>query len=98
MRTSLFDVLCQPVPEAAWLQATLPVKSGGLGIRDPTLAALPAYLANLLAIRDQFRNATPDSLHAWLDSNIEGPPKEYTQLPGAARIPNETPLQATRKP
>ena len=46
LRTDLSKVLNLPLSDDAWLQASLPVKMGGLGIRSVTSLALPAFLAS----------------------------------------------------
>ena len=52
IRTCLSRILgCALTPEA-WLQATLPLKLGGLGLIDPAKLALPAKLGSLLFSAD----------------------------------------------
>ena len=46
IRDSLQSILNITLSESAWLQATLPVKRGGLGVRLASLVALPAFLAS----------------------------------------------------
>ena len=46
MRVGLSRVLNLEFGDRVWLQATLPVKDGGLGIRSASSLALPAFLAS----------------------------------------------------
>src|SRR5678815_4500350 len=46
LRLGLSRILNLPLTEEAWLQATLPIKVGGLGIRSVSQLALPAFLAS----------------------------------------------------
>ena len=46
LRSGLGRVLNLPLSDDAWLQASLPIKRGGLGIRSVTSLALPAFLAS----------------------------------------------------
>ena len=100
--TSISDVLCDclihianvSINDLQWLQATLPVKVGGLGIRSPVKFALSTFLAsvsNILQLQnDLLRNcpALPDDqlntyLFRWTTSFQPSP------LPTLASQPDE---------
>src|SRR6218665_2320476 len=55
LRSGLSMILNLPLTDEAWIQASLPIKRGGLGIRSVTSLALPAFLASA---------ASTDSLQA----------------------------------
>lgn len=49
LRVGLAEVLNLDFTDESWLQATLPIKRGGLGIRSVASLALPAFLASAAA-------------------------------------------------
>src|SRR6218665_27031 len=46
LRSGLSIILNLPLTDKAWIQASLPIKRGGVGIRSVTSLALPAFLAS----------------------------------------------------
>src|SRR6218665_1680069 len=46
LRSGQSMILNLPLTDEAWIQASLPIKRGGLGIRSVTSLALPAFLAS----------------------------------------------------
>src|SRR6218665_1217535 len=60
LRSGLSRILNLPLTDEAWIQASLPIKRGGLGIRSVTSLALPAFLASA---------ASTDSLQAIMLGN-----------------------------
>jgi len=50
-RHGVEDALGGSFPDAGWVQATLGVDAGGLGLRDASWIALPAFLASRVASR-----------------------------------------------
>ena len=46
LRTALSRISNSTLSESQWLQASLPIKSGGLGIRRVSSLALPAFFAS----------------------------------------------------
>src|SRR6218665_838689 len=60
LRSRLSMILNLPLTDEAWIQASLPIKIGGLGIRSVTLLALPAFLPS---------TASTDSLQAIMLEN-----------------------------
>ena len=51
MREALSDMLGSPLSDWAWLKASLPSSSGGLGLRQATLHAPAAYIGSLYQAR-----------------------------------------------
>lgn len=49
LRSGIENTLFGGVTDEAWLQATLGVDAGGLGMREATNVALPAFLASRTA-------------------------------------------------
>ena len=56
-----------PVPDAAWEQALVPVRLGGLGLRSPAIVRCAARLAALVNIRDKALVLGADPNHLRLD-------------------------------
>ena len=52
LREGLCSILNISLSDNQWLQASLPVKTGGLGIRRVASLALPAFLASAASTRD----------------------------------------------
>ena len=46
VRHTLEGILGSPLPDVCFLLACLPVRKGGLGIRDPALVLGPAFIAS----------------------------------------------------
>ncbi|KAF0300891.1 Ubiquitin carboxyl-terminal hydrolase 38 [Amphibalanus amphitrite] len=59
VRSTLEAVCNVAINPAAWEQASLPVKFGGLGIRSVEALALPAYIASVNAARPLIRSICP---------------------------------------
>ena len=51
LRNTLDTTLGGDLTDTAWSQATLGVKSGGLGLREAHTVALPAFIASRIASR-----------------------------------------------
>lgn len=64
VRQTLKTILNVELPESVWKQATLPVSSGGLGIRLATDLALPAYLSSVHGASELTLQLLPRRLHA----------------------------------
>jgi hypothetical protein len=52
LRSAVSTVFAIPFTEVDWLQATLPIRAGGLGFRSSARHALPAFLASATASFD----------------------------------------------
>ena len=72
LRRLLFTILNVDLDDgSAWLQATLPVRAGGLGIRRAVQLAPSAYLASAAGCSALIQEIPPLSLLAYPDQNIE---------------------------
>ena len=75
----LFKLISQDLFETAWNQATLPVKSGGIGIRLATDIALPAFLSSMASssplilklLPPRFQSSSGINEHLFLDAVSE---------------------------
>jgi len=63
VRHTLKTVLNVDLTAAVWNQATLPVSSGGLGVRLATDLALPAFLSSINGASDLIMQLLPSRLH-----------------------------------
>ena len=70
LRSSLFTTLNVELTEDAWMQASLPVRWGGLGVRSAVSLAAPAYLASAAGTLDRVTNLLPARLHTTVDPAI----------------------------
>ena len=64
IHSTLQVILNIDLSEAAWSQATLPVASGGLGVRLATDLALPAFLASVNGAANLTLQLLPSRMHA----------------------------------
>jgi len=64
VRSTLKAILNVDLTAAVWRQATLPVSSGGLGVRLATDLALPAFLSSANGASPLTRQLLPTRLHA----------------------------------
>ena len=74
--------------DSTWLQATLPVKLGGLGIRNAVQLAPSAFLASAAASSDLVHHIAPPTLQGshvdvakaqWSDGVSTAPPEGETR-------------------
>ena len=63
IRESLQSILNITLSEQAWLQATLPIKRGGLGVRLASQVALPAFLASCGSTSELVQKLLPTHLN-----------------------------------
>ena len=77
----------------SWLQATLPVKLGGLGFRSASILALSAFLASADGASELMQQLLPDHL-----SSIPYPDRELALSGWKQVLPEDTPvLSATNR-
>ena len=69
MRTTLQSIMNVTLDDDAWEQATLPVSSGGLGIRRATDVALPAFLSSVAGSHELITQLLPQRLHSKSGTN-----------------------------
>ena len=71
IRDSLQSILNITLSEPAWLQATLPVKRGGLGVRLASQVALPAFLASCSSTSELVQQLLPSHLISLPDHQFD---------------------------
>ena len=71
LRDGLGSILNIDMTESQWIQASLPIKLGGLGIRRVASLALPAFLASAAGTR-ALQSAMLDANHTVIDESVEG--------------------------
>jgi hypothetical protein len=69
--------------DRAWSQATLPVRWGGIGIRDVVSLAPSAYLASAASTMDLVTRLLPPRLHGTIDSGYEVAFASWSLLTGS---------------
>ncbi len=62
LRASIEKITNTHFDDAAWMQASLPVVKGGLGIRHATDLALPAFLASVSGVSGFAQSILPQEL------------------------------------
>ena len=67
LRSTLSVTLNVELTEEGWLQASLPVRWGGLGVRSAVSLAAPAYLASAAGTLDRVITILPSRLHMSVD-------------------------------
>ena len=72
LRNSLESILHSSLNDASWLQATLPISMGGLGLRLASTSAPVAYVGSL--------NSTNHLVSLLLDQDHHIPPEEVVSL------------------
>jgi hypothetical protein len=71
LRTSLELLLNIQLNDSAWLQTSLPVADGGLGIRHATDLALPAFLASVASVTELIESILPEEMVPFTDPSME---------------------------
>ena len=71
LKSAICQITNSNLSDVQWLQASLPVREGGLGVRRVASLALPAFLASA---------ASTQSLQATILANCSGNIPEYTFL------------------
>jgi len=63
IRDTLQSILNITLSDTSWLQATLPIRNGGIGIRLATQVALPSFLSSVASCSDLVLQLLPPNLH-----------------------------------
>ena len=72
LRSLLSSIVNIPLSnESTWLQASLPVRAGGIGIRKTVQLAPSAYLASAAGCSDLIQQILPPRLHSTVDLHVE---------------------------
>ena len=97
LRQTLTSVLNVDLSDDRWLQASLPVRWGGLGIRGVTLLAPSAYLASAASTTELVQNLLPSNLSGSTDNYISSAKIAWTLSATSSTILPSTPTSATLK-
>ncbi|CAG9122416.1 unnamed protein product [Plutella xylostella] len=99
VRKTLVEILNCPLNDKSWMQATLPIRFGGTGIRSVSAVALPAFLSSAHSTSDLYGKIIYPSLgdvevtclaearNAWLD--VTGRSQSLPIVPGSQRLWDE---------
>ena len=79
LRTGLSSILNVDLNDDQWLQASLPVSEGGLGIRSAQMLASSAFLASAASTLQLQQSILPDSIKSLTDKAVASTPQ---RLPG----------------
>ncbi|OXA39608.1 hypothetical protein Fcan01_25760 [Folsomia candida] len=88
LKDALEAILNCSLSAAAWMQSSLPVKEGGLGIRHAVDVAITCFLASVHSVLPHMERLLPGDLHGTDAAMIEGE-ERWTAL-GPAELPAET--------
>ena len=66
VRNALEEIFGSPLPDICFLLACLPVRKGGLGIRNPALVLGPAFIASNFSLRAHKANSQRGFGASWL--------------------------------
>ncbi|XP_021959247.1 uncharacterized protein LOC110855135 [Folsomia candida] len=72
LKDALEGILNCTLSEAAWMQSSLPVKEGGLGLRHAVDVAIPCFLASVHSVLPHVERLLPDHLHGTDIAMAEG--------------------------
>ena len=87
VRDVVSRVLNLRLSDANWLQASLPVSAGGLGIRSAVMLALSAFLASCAGSADLTRAVLPHNVGENEDNLIEGAVHKWRARADDAEVP-----------
>ncbi|XP_065312798.1 uncharacterized protein LOC135922342 [Gordionus sp. m RMFG-2023] len=80
------DILNLKFGDLSWLQATLPTKSGGIGIRSPSLLSVSAFISSRLSCEPIIHALTkhpdpllPQAIDLWKSLSLVDPPSSTLQ-------------------
>ena len=70
LKAALESICNTALDEASWLQSSLPVRNGGLGIRHAKALALPAFLASAASVSNLTLSILPEYVGAYGDEKF----------------------------
>ena len=89
VRSTLADVCNVSIEDKAWVQAALPTKHGGLGVRSVEKLALPCYVASLTAATPLISTVIPTILGNDAAPSALKPAQDcFVGLTGLATLPD----------
>jgi hypothetical protein len=92
LKTALSRISNTDISDIQWLQASLPIKQGGLGIRQVRSLALPAYLASAastLDLQTQILSSCSSSTDSYFESSLTAWQNAYGSLSLEAPLPGK---------
>jgi len=92
LRSALSHIANSDISDTQWLQASLPVKDGGLGIRQVRSLALPAFLASAASTSDlqsQILLASSCNPDPYFDSYLSTWQAAFGSLPSSGPLPSK---------
>ena len=89
LRQCLADILNVSLDEKTWIQAALPIKAGGLGIRMATRVAPSAFLASQAATKKLAVAMLPDRLHGTMCGGVDEARNIWQALGGGQLLTGE---------
>ncbi|XP_021957065.1 uncharacterized protein LOC110853130 [Folsomia candida] len=88
LKDALEGILNCSLSEAAWMQSSLPVKEGGLGVRHAEDVAIPCFLSSVYSTQPLMEQILPVYLHG-SDAAIAEGEERWTSL-GPTNLPPNT--------
>ena len=89
LRAGISKVLNVDLSNNQWLQASLPVGEGGLGIRSAQMLAPSAFLASAASTSALQQSILPDSVSLLEDQSDTSTETRWSSLSGSTRPANE---------
>ena len=89
LRAGLSKVLSVDLNGDQWLQASLPVGEGGVGIRSAQMLALSAFLASTASTSALQQSILPNSISLLEDQSFTSTETRWSSLSGSTRPANE---------
>ena len=87
LRSTLSATLNIELLDDGWLQASLPVRWGGLGVRSAVSLAAPAYLASAAGTLDRVLSILPSRLHTSVDPTVAVAQESWQSVVGTSTHP-----------
>ena len=95
VRSALTDVCNVKIEDESWMQATLPMRHGGLGVRSVEKLTLPCYIASLTAATTLISSIIPTSVDHGAPSALQPALDRFQTLAGLTSLPD--PSTASRQ-
>jgi len=90
LRLGLSTILNVDLSDTQWLQASLPVRHGGLGIRSAKMLAPSAFLASAASTQELQQSILPEPVRSLDDAATSGAEAVWTSLSGSDKPATES--------
>lgn len=90
VRATLADITNVDIQGPAWLQAALPIRHGGLGVRSVERLSLPCYIASLNACSPLVASIAPGHSNVTCSAMLVMAVNEFQIWTGASLLPAES--------